>query len=257
MLPFRTGRKKNMKVTYISTIMGWWIWACIIAPSWAFGMAQICASCEGGFLAVALSHAAVVTYEIRRIRRRRRPWTPHDENQLRTQIRSHLSRLEGFLLLACYLAGTWYLRMLPPSYYETHGRGVHFHVVICQLVVQDFSQYVMHRLQHRLKLASHQSHHRHHVPAFWDSFDGSTCDTCLMILLPLWTTTRVVPWCNVYDYMCFGCVYANWLCLIHSDAGPHTWDATFQTYRLGTPRDHHEHHRYPNRNFGHLFLGWP
>ena len=229
------------------------VWACIVAPSFFFGVTQTCGTCEGGVLAVALSHMATIVYEVLRVVRLK----PNNNTISWIQVQSHLSQPEGFFLLFCYLFGTWYLRMLPGSYYETQGRGFRIHFVFFQLVVQDFYQYLMHRLQHLFKMKSHRAHHRHHSPSFWDSFDGSKADTFLMILIPLLATAHTVPWCNVYDYMCFGSVYANWLCLIHSNAGPHVWDGGFQRWYLGTPRDHHIHHRDPTRNFGHLFQWWP
>ena len=238
--------------------MGWWLWAFIVAPSWIFGLTQTFASCEGGMLAVALSHAATIVYEVAREVRRRRTTSSSSSRlePLRDRVRSHLSQPEGFALLGIHLLGTWYLGLLPVSYYGTQGRGVNFHLVACQLLVQDFLQYLMHRAQHQFKWQSHQAHHRHRSPSFWDSFDGSPSDTCVMILAPLLVTAHAVPWCNVYDYMCFGSVYANWLCLIHSDAGPHAWDEAFEAIGLGTPRYHHIHHRYPHRHFGHLVQWW-
>mmetsp|Transcript_15106 Transcript_15106/g.33709 ORF Transcript_15106/g.33709 Transcript_15106/m.33709 type:complete len:97 (+) Transcript_15106:1277-1567(+) len=53
--------------------------------------------------------------------------------------------------------------------------------------------------------------------------------------------------------MAFGSMYANWLTLIHSEF-PHVWDKAFRTLGLGTPGDHHVHHKFFKYNFGHLFM---
>lgn len=86
----------------------------------------------------------------------------------------------------------------------------------------------------------------------FDAFDGSLGDTMIMILIPLWATSRIIQ-CNARTYMAFGSVYANWLCLIHSEYY-HPWDSLFQRIGLGTPADHHVHHRLLNKNYGHLFM---
>lgn len=51
-------------------------------------------------------------------------------------------------------------------------------------------------------------------------------DTFLMILVPLVVTARLVN-ANVWSYMVFGSLYANWLTLIHSE-NAHPWDSFFR-----------------------------
>lgn len=69
---------------------------------------------------------------------------------------------------------------------------------------------------------SHKPHHRWLNPRLFDAFNGSTGDTVLMILLPLYLTANVVH-CNVWSYMAFGTIYANYLTVIHSEFS-YPWD---------------------------------
>jgi lathosterol oxidase len=57
---------------------------------------------------------------------------------------------------------------------------------------------------------------------------------------------------NVWTYMAFGTLYANGLCLIHSEA-VHPWDAAFAAVGVATAADHHVHHSLFTYNYGHLF----
>eukprot|EP01031_Cornospumella_fuschlensis_P033149 gene33149-40107_t len=59
----------------------------------------------------------------------------------------HLSQPEGFLMLGGYLTGTWMLGLMPSSYYSFSG-GINFFHVAMQLLITDFIQYVMHKLEH-------------------------------------------------------------------------------------------------------------
>ena len=69
--------------------------------------------------------------------------------------------------------------------------------------------------------------------------------------VPLFLTAQAVH-TNVWSYMTFGSLYANWLCLIHSEVS-HPWDAMFLACGLGTAGDHHVHHSLFTWNYGHLF----
>ena len=58
-----------------------------------------------------------------------------------------------------------------------------------------------------------------------------------------------------YTDMAFGSMYANWLNLIHSEYQL-PWDKAFRKLGLGTPGDHHIHHKLFKYNFGHLLMWW-
>ena len=88
--------------------------------------------------------------------------------------------------------------------------------------------------------ASHEPHHDFTNPRLFDAFNGSFADTLFMIVLPLFT--KSIVHCNVWSYMAFGTLYANWLCLIHSETH-HPWDWLFQAVGMGTAADHHVHHK--------------
>ncbi|CAM9941852.1 unnamed protein product [Phaeothamnion confervicola] len=169
----------------------------------------------------------------------------------------HLAQPEGVLMLGGYLAGTWMFSLMPSSYYSFAG-GVDWPAVAGQLLVQDALQYGMHCLEHKLSSAlyrlSHKPHHRFTNPRLFDAFNGSPADTLLMILVPLFTTAHVVR-CNVWSYMAFGSLYANWLTLVHSEWS-HPWDQLFRMVGFGTAADHHVHHRLFVFNYGHLFMYW-
>mmetsp|Transcript_11563 Transcript_11563/g.29367 ORF Transcript_11563/g.29367 Transcript_11563/m.29367 type:complete len:145 (-) Transcript_11563:23-457(-) len=116
----------------------------------------------------------------------------------------------------------------------------------------------MHRLEHGVHKAfyraSHKPHHRFTNPRLFDAFNGSVADTVLMILVPLFSTANLVH-CNVWSYMTFGTLYANWLVLIHSEFH-HVWDPVFSVVKFGTAADHHVHHKLFVKNYGHLFMYW-
>jgi len=217
-----------------------------------------------GLLAVAVGQTFVLCYQYVR-------WTkskyagklvPVQPNEYRLYdyaeaAQEHLSQPEGFAVIGCYLTCTWMLHLMPSSYYSFEG-GVAWSKVAACLLIQDFLQYVMHRAEHKvsksLYRASHEPHHKFTNPRLFDAFNGSLTDTLLMIVLPLFATKSIVH-CNVWTYMAFGTLYANWLCLIHSETH-HPWDCVFQACGLGTAADHHVHHKLFSYNYGHLFSYW-
>ena len=172
----------------------------------------------------------------------------------------HLSQPEGFVMLGGYLTLTWMLRLMPDSYYSFEG-GVDWAAVAAQLLLQDAVQFFMHWMEHKIDAmlgwsgwfyrSSHKPHHRFTNPKLFDAFNGSVTDTFCMILVPLFVTKEVVH-CNVWSYMAFGSLYANWLCLIHSEVS-HPWDGLFRAIGFGTAADHHVHHKLFTSNYGHLF----
>ena len=170
---------------------------------------------------------------------------------------THISQPEGFILLGSYLAGTWMYNLMPISYYNFEGTIQYDKVILC-LFIQDILQYISHRLEHDLSPTiykmCHKSHHKFINPRLFDAFNGSTTDTIVMILIPLYITANIVHDCNVWTYMAFGSTYANWLTLIHSEYY-FPWDNTLFYYLgFGTPADHHVHHAFFKYNFGHLFM---
>ena len=168
----------------------------------------------------------------------------------------HLSQPEGFVLLGIYLTATWMFKLMPLSYYSFDGNIQWVYVFAC-LVIQDGLQFVMHLLEHSVSKAfyniSHKPHHKFHNPRLFDAFNGSVADTVLMILLPLYATANLMRYCNVWTYMAFGTMYANWLVLIHSEY-VFPWDCMFRKLGLGTPGDHHVHHKVFKYNYGHTFM---
>ena len=174
---------------------------------------------------------------------------------LKKSMIHHLSQPEGFVMLGGYLIATWMFGLMPASYYSFTG-GINWLHVAMQLLIVDALQYGMHKLEHdldrRIYIWSHKPHHRYTNPKLFDAFDGSIGDTFLMILIPLLLTARLVH-ANVWSYMTFGSLYANWLCLIHSEFVL-PWDSAFRTLGMGTSADHHVHHKLFVYNFGHLFM---
>lgn len=169
---------------------------------------------------------------------------------------SHLLQPEGFLLLSIYLYVTWYYQLLPPSYY-TYDGGIQWSSVFSQLLCQDFLQYVVHRIEHKYNDLYKFTHYRHHIhikPIMFNAFDGSIGDTMCMIIVPLYVTSQIFH-VNVWSYMTFGTIYANWLTLIHSEY-VHPWDPYFDAIGFGTAENHHVHHKTFKYNYGHLFMYW-
>jgi len=171
-------------------------------------------------------------------------------------VLSHLAQPEGFILLTLYLSGTWMFRLMPPSYYSFEG-SIDMKKTFCCLATQDCIQYIMHRLEHSVSASfyrlSHKPHHKFTNPRMFDAFNGSMADTIIMILIPLYATALINSTCNVWTYMAFGSMYANWLTLIHSEF-PLPWDKFFRMVGFGTPGDHHVHHKFFKYNYGHLFM---
>lgn len=171
-------------------------------------------------------------------------------------LKTHLTQPEGFVLLSIYLSSTWMMGLMPKSYYS-FDEGIKWSRVLLCLATQDFVQYIMHRFEHcfsfEIYKKSHKPHHRFTNPRLFDAFNGSVADTILMILIPLYITANIVRDCNVWTYMVFGSMYANWLVLIHSEY-VFPWDSSFRALGLGTPGDHHVHHKLFVYNYGHLFL---
>jgi sterol desaturase/sphingolipid hydroxylase (fatty acid hydroxylase superfamily) len=166
----------------------------------------------------------------------------------------HLKQPEGFVLLGGYLIATWMFGLMPVSYYSFSG-GINWVQVIEQLLIADFLEYVSHRLEHSFTSVYqyiHKPHHKFTNPKLFDAFDGSLLDTLFMVVVPLFITTRLVS-ANVWTYMTFGTLHANWLCLIHSEYR-HIWDRLFRVFCLGTSADHHVHHFVFTKNYGHLFM---
>jgi len=177
------------------------------------------------------------------------------ENRLRSIIQ-YISQPEGFLLLGTYLSVYWITGYMPTSYYSYKG-GIYWDHVLYQLLIQDFLQFCIHRLEHKYSILYkifHQSHHRYTSPTLLDAFDGSIYDTMFMILIPLFITSRIVS-TNVWSYMIFGTIYSNILTLIHSEV-EHPWDWVFSKLGIGTPMDHRIHHRKLKQNYGHIFVYW-
>lgn len=174
---------------------------------------------------------------------------------IKEAIIQHIFQLEGFSLLFLYLCVTWNYHLLPNSYYQ--NGTIQYERVFLQLLCQDFIQYIMHRTEHDIKwlyVWTHKNHHVYVKPNMFHSFQGSIGDTIVMIIMPLYITSCVIP-VNMWSYMVFGTLYANMLTLIHSEY-KHPWDDLFIEIGFGTPYDHHAHHKYFKYNFGHLFMYW-
>ena len=167
---------------------------------------------------------------------------------------NHLAQPEGFVLLGGYLTSTWMFNLMPASYYNLNRTVLTTETltdVLLQLLLNDLYQTVAHLLEHlisSLYKKAHKPHHKFKSPILFDAFDGNYVDTICMILIPLYTTCMTLSLCgrnvSVWSYMIFGSIYANYLCLIHSEY-EHVWD-----------KYHHIHHRLFNYNFGHLFTFW-
>lgn len=214
-----------------------------------------------GLLAVAVGQFFTVVYHRLRLEKQLGATRPV-QLQARSYsfaegLATHLSQPEGFGLLGSYLIGTWMLGWMPASYYGFAG-GINWTQVAAQLLLQDAIQCFMHLGEHKISAwvykHSHKPHHRFTNPRIFDAFDGSLADTTCMILIPLVIVARLVS-ANVWTYMTFGTLYANWLVLIHSEF-VHPWDRLFQSLGFGTAADHHVHHRLFVFNYGHLFSYW-
>jgi sterol desaturase/sphingolipid hydroxylase (fatty acid hydroxylase superfamily) len=167
-----------------------------------------------GILAVGVGQVWVLLYQATRYHGRKifgplERVQPNEERPygLAEGVATHLAQPEGFVLLGLYLAVTWLMGWMPPSYYS-FGGGISWWRVLACLLVQDAVQCGMHLGEHKIHAAiyraSHKPHHRFTNPRLFDAFNGSVADTVLMILIPLYVTANIVSGCNVWDYMCFG-----------------------------------------------------
>lgn len=145
-----------------------------------------------------------------------------------------------------------------------------------QLLAVDFLQWGAHRLEHVIKplyMRAHVPHHKWRSPSLFEAFEGSMTDTIVMIVIPLFLSAHGIAFLSKFmlpfviaptavDYMIFGTIYANFLCLIHSPR-VHPWEDTrtllgrlVRALGIGTAADHHVHHFTYSSNFGHLFTVW-
>jgi farnesyl-diphosphate farnesyltransferase len=212
-----------------------------------------------GLGSVAIGQAVIILYySARRLYFKGKLIDPRDQvvAGLAEDLKDHLSQPEGFLMLTCYLSGTWLLRIMPNSYYDIETPVNWWHVLL-QLLLTDFLMFLVHFLQHKnrtLWKIAHSPHHRFKNPKLSNAFSGSVCDTLFMILVPLLITAQICH-VNCWSYIGFGASYSMTLCLIHAE-WKHPWDRIFSFLGIGTPADHHVHHRFLGANFGHIFTFW-
>lgn len=172
------------------------------------------------------------------------------------KIVKHFLNIEGFALLGGYLSLLWLNNFFPESYYSSRGY-ISLYKLTSMLLVQDFMQYWMHRLEHKYSNIYKITHSKHHLyihPTIYDSFSGSIGDTIFMILIPLTVTTQIIK-CNLWTFIAFGTIYSNTLTLIHSRE-KHNWEDIFRYIGIGTSIDHQIHHKYLKYNYGHVFMYW-
>mmetsp|Transcript_6867 Transcript_6867/g.9606 ORF Transcript_6867/g.9606 Transcript_6867/m.9606 type:complete len:325 (-) Transcript_6867:148-1122(-) len=277
-------RVKEEEVTMLHLLNGFFIWIGIVSwplilhrcyheiwpKSWyeynaEEGKRPPCLGLVLGILAVSWGQLFVLFYQWARYKGKTwfGPLWRIQPNEIRDYayiegVTTHLAQPEGFVLLGLYLSVTWLMRWMPDSYYAFDG-GIQWKKVALCLLIQDATQFLAHRLEHCVSKAfyraSHKPHHRFTNPRLFDAFNGSLPDTICMILFPLLFTKFMVH-CNVWTYMTFGSLYANWLTLIHSEFH-HVWDLSlFSSLKFGTAADHHVHHKLFVKNFGHLFMYW-
>mmetsp|Transcript_25017 Transcript_25017/g.60189 ORF Transcript_25017/g.60189 Transcript_25017/m.60189 type:complete len:324 (-) Transcript_25017:285-1256(-) len=177
-----------------------------------------------------------------------------------TELLGHATRPEAFFMLVPYLSITWMFKLMPESYYDMETPVSIFHVFL-QFAVYDFITYCVHRLQHKVETVyvTHKDHHAFINPHLFNAYSGSIQDTTLLILIPLYSTVITLSWFGVHisqkDYAWFGCTYANYFMLIHSEIS-NPWDDVFEAIGIGTARDHNVHHSQLRYNFGHFFMWW-
>jgi sterol desaturase/sphingolipid hydroxylase (fatty acid hydroxylase superfamily) len=171
---------------------------------------------------------------------------------LKDVLIKHVTKVEGFLLLAGYLICSW--NFMPITYHSSVG-GIQWGYVLLQLLVQDGIQYIFHLCEHHPGIYRfHKAHHHYINPTFFIAFHGSITDTFVMVIVPLFITAHIIP-ANMWSYMTFGSIYSNWLVIIHSEY-EHPWDPLFRRIGFGTPADHHIHHKLLRYNYGHIFMYW-
>lgn len=180
-----------------------------------------------------------------------------NNNDYTKNLLIHFSQLEGIFLLSLYLSISWYYYWLPTSYYFLDP-PINWYHVFCQLIVQDAGQYIVHRIEHYFKplyRLGHKHHHKHIHPQWFNSFEGSICDTICMVIIPLVVTSNIVYTVNTKSYIAFGVIYSSMLVLIHSNH-EHPWEKNIRLIGIGTSLDHKNHHLFFSCNYGHLFMWW-
>jgi farnesyl-diphosphate farnesyltransferase len=199
--------------------------------------------------------AAVEAIAVQRAEGGVRP-PPRGWAAIRAAAREHVARPESFAILIPYLCVTWTLRLMPDSYYSFDG-GVRPALVFLQVIVWDAAATVVHLALHRVRplwRAAHSHHHRHRNPSLLQAYSGHVLDTCLLILLPLYTAATVVH-ANLWSYAAFGSLFSSYLLLIHSEV-EHRWDCVLRALGCVTPKEHHVHHVVMPSNFSHFFIAW-
>jgi len=169
------------------------------------------------------------------------------------EIQRHLLSREGVPLIFLFLTVYWKLQLMPFSYYDEdlYLQPVKLYKL---LIIQDLMQYVSHRLEHKYHLKCHIPHHKFVHPIATDSFQGSMCDSLMMIIIPLLVSTQVVH-ANCFTYQVFGALYSLHLFMIHAHYD-HPWEKITSKLGICSAKHHRVHHKKRNKNYGHIFTCW-
>lgn len=180
---------------------------------------------------------------------------PPPNSTLASDLWSHVSKPESFLMVMGYLAIVWMFRILPDAYYDLES-GVNWLHVFAQFVVVDLFTFVDHIIEHEWKYfygKSHKAHHKWVNPKLYNAFNGSVLDTFSLIVIPLLLTSQICYFVSCWSFMAFGSLYAAQFTLIHCEFR-HPWDTLFERIGFGTAEDHNIHHLHFKYNYGHFFM---
>ena len=169
------------------------------------------------------------------------------------EILNHLFVFEGTPLTFLFLAIYWVSGTLPDSYYDM---SLNFEILkfFKLLILQAFLQYLSHYTAHKHRFQYHWPHHKAYIPNILDAFKGTISDTLFMILVPLILTTQIIK-TNCITFQIFGSFYSSYLILIHAHY-EHFWEKYICRVGFMVTKDHREHHKRRNVNFGHVFIFW-
>ena len=173
------------------------------------------------------------------------------------EIIKHILNPSGAPFALLYIV-MYYLSGKMPAYYYNKNLHIDPLNILLKIYVVDFFMFIIHMSLHMrwfgnyLYIKSHAPHHKHTKPVMTNAFDGSYIDTLMMIIVPLYITSKIVH-LNATEYIIFGCIYSSILTLIHSHKC-HIWENTFmwKILRLGTSSAHRIHHKNPKKCMGHL-----
>uniref|UniRef100_A0A7S3UIH3 Fatty acid hydroxylase domain-containing protein n=1 Tax=Oxyrrhis marina TaxID=2969 RepID=A0A7S3UIH3_OXYMA len=166
-----------------------------------------------------------------------------------------ISAVVGFLVILVVSDPVLGLASIVPAAMKDLTPQIKPLVLLGYFALFDFLMWCIHFCQHYWPWLYHHTHDQHHKiksPTIVVALTGYLPDTCVLIIVPLYATLRVIPCGNFVTVFMFASMALWHLHMIHSEF-MHPWDPILQKLGLVTTHDHHVHHLRPRKNLAHFF----